>query len=65
MYLTVGMVPQCFVGFIDHHTLDLLRWTRASGQIIHHDLRGEEEDTLGPPHFLSLLGCGAACRGTQ
>lgn len=61
VYLTVGMVAQRLVGFIDHHTLDLLGRARLSRQIVHHDLRCEEEDTLGPPHLLSLLCCCAAC----
>lgn len=61
VYLTVGMVAQRLVGFIDHHTLDLLGRARLSRQIVHHDLRCEKEDTLGPPHLLSLLCCCAAC----
>lgn len=55
VYLTVGMVAQCLVGFINDHTLDLLSRTALSRQIVHEDLRGEEEDALCPPHFLSLL----------
>lgn len=60
VYLTVGMVAQRLVGFINDHTLDLLSRAGLSGQIVHHDLRGEEEDALGPPHLLSLFCCCAA-----
>lgn len=62
MHLTVGMVAQCLVSFIDHHTLDLLSRAGVSGQIVHHDLRCEEEDASGPPHLLSLLCCCATCK---
>lgn len=61
VYLTVGMVSQRLVGLINHHTLDLLSRTGLSGQIVHHDLRGEEENALGPPHVLPLLRRCAAC----
>lgn len=60
MYLTVSMVAQCLVGFIDDQTLDLLGRTGISGQIVHHDLGSEEENSLGPPHLLSLFRCCAA-----
>lgn len=64
-YLTVGVVAQRFVGLIDHHTLDLLGRAGLSGQVVDHDLRREEEDPLGPPHLLSLLGGGAPFRCTH
>lgn len=63
-YLTVGVVAQRFVGLIYHHTLDLSGRTGLSGQVVDHDLRGEEEDPLGPPYLLSLLGSGAPFRRT-
>ena len=62
VYLTVSMVAQRLVCFIDHHTLDLPGRTGVSGQIVHHDLRGEEEDALGPPYLLPMLCCRGACR---
>lgn len=64
-YLTVGVVAQRFVGLIDHHTLDLLCRAGLSGQVVDHDLRREEEDPLGPPYLLSLLGGGAPFRRTH
>lgn len=48
------MVSERLVRFIDDHTLDLLGRARLSRQIIHHDLRGQEEDTLGSPYLLPL-----------
>lgn len=61
-YLTVGMVAQRLVGFIDDHTLDLVSWAGLSGQVVYHDLRSEEEDAFGPPHLLSMLCCCVAYR---
>lgn len=59
VYLAVSMVAQGLVGFIDHHTLDLLGRAGVPGQIVNHDLRSEEEDPLGPPQLLPLLCCCA------
>lgn len=60
-HLTVGVVAERLVRFIDDHTLDLLGGARLPRQVVHHDLRGQEEDTLGPPDLLPLLRRCAAC----
>lgn len=54
VHLAVGMVSQCFVCLIKHHTTDILCRTGSSCKIILHHLRCEEEDTPRPPLLVSI-----------
>ena len=53
-HLAVGVVSQCLVCLIKHHTTDILRRTGPSCKIILHHLRCEEEHTSRPPLLVSI-----------
>ena len=53
-HLAVGVVSQCLVCLVKHHTTDILRRTGSSCKIILHHLRCEEEHTSRPPLLVSI-----------
>lgn len=58
-YLAIGMIPQCLVSLVNHHTLDVQRGAGGSRQVVHQHLGSEEEDAPGPPQFLPMLSLRA------
>lgn len=64
-YLAVGMIAKGFVGFINHQTFDLHSRTGATGEVIDHDLRGEEKHSLGAPQLLAAQSLGSSWKSNK